>query len=218
MTEPESTTDEYSQQRKAARNAHVWVNVIIFLSSAAGALFLVFVFSKIFPSDRKPADEVEVPTATLSKGIAALQGENEAGLVVDIRDVDATESYVEAYSKLLKRDLGIGNSGRLYRLVLSNIGEQDLDLTKLKIEFSGGYELQPLADFAAKPMAQGKLHVQQSRFRRTLPAGAVYQCLVFAEANAGKRPKSVSNMKSATVTDPSGEITLVKTQIKAQHP
>ncbi|MCF6228814.1 MAG: hypothetical protein L3J82_09180 [Planctomycetes bacterium] len=218
MSKPELATDDYAQQRKAARKAHIWVNVIIFLSSAAGALFLVFVFSKIFPSDRKPADEVEVPTATLSKSIAALQGENEVGLVVDIRDVDATEGYVEAYSKQLKRDIGISNSGRLYRLVLSNVGEQELDLSKLKIELSGGYEILPLADFTAKPTAQGKLHVQQSKFRITLPAGAVYQCLVFAEANAGERPKSVLNMKSATVTDPSGKIILAKTQIKAQHP
>ncbi|MHC4840029.1 MAG: hypothetical protein ACYTDT_03575 [Planctomycetota bacterium] len=214
MTEQTDDDQNSIDQQKAARRAHIWVNAVIFLSSAAGALFLVFVFSKLFPSGFKDQDEVDVPTATLADGISVLTGINESGLSVEIRDVDATEGYADAYTKQLQSDIGIDQIGRLYRLTIANSGEQTLDLASLKIELADGKALQPLSKYSSNPTTLGKLHVMQSNFQRSLPAGGVVQCLVFVSGSNS----SVAKMKTAKVSDTSGDFALEKTEIRAQQP
>lgn len=203
----ETPDDEFATQQKLARRLNIWVNVIIFLSSGAGALFIIFVVSQIFPSGRKTPDDVNVPAATLSSSIIAFHGQNDSGLYIDIRDLDATEGYADTYGRQLQKDIGINKPGRIYRLNISNVGEQSLDLSNLVIQL-GGHELKPLAEYSSNPTLLGRLHVQQSKFRRQLTAGSTIQCLVFA----ADMKASISEIESAAFEDRSGKFELEKSR------
>src|SRR5690606_6519652 len=93
------------------------LNILVGLSALAGAVFFAYVLYTVKPFGRKTADPIDVPVSAAGPRVGLLSADDkEAGLEITLRDIDDAPTYRDALSETMRRELGIEQPGRLYRL------------------------------------------------------------------------------------------------------
>ncbi len=182
--------ESFEQARRDARRAQLAMNALVILSAIAGAAFFGFVLFTIKPFGERVPEPVQIPTSQSSGTMSIVEGDT-GGLRAELRDLDPAPGYSGELSARLAADLGIGQSGRLYRLALRNGRDAPVEVSLGGFSLTGkdgttwsAQWIGSVAD-AEKASAMGRLRLSQAASGVTLPPGGEYQLDVFI---AGEPP------------------------------
>jgi hypothetical protein len=194
--------DEFQKARREVRRAQLALNFLVILSAAAGTAFFGYVLYTIRPFGGGKPEPVVIPTSQAGATVASLEGED-GGILVSVHDLDEASAYSAELSERMRKDLAIGEAGRIFRLSVHNTGETEisLKLESLTLTSVDGRQWQarwlPQVAAADKATAVGRMRIAQGATAFALPAGAQRQLNVFIAGDPPGTAKLKSGLLSA---------------------
>lgn len=213
MTE-DAPEPAFESSQKESRRATWALNGLVVLSALAGAVFFGYVLHTVNPWGGREAPPVEIPVSAPGAKVGMLVADK-GGLSLTLKDVDEAPTYREELSRVMLRDLGISQTGRLYVLEVRNGGEQSREFAPGLFEVSDGqarkWRVQWLKDVAdsGKATGTGALRLEQSAHRFSLAKGESRQLFVFI-ASGADTPPSAEDLVA-------GEVQLSGATVKLEH-
>ena len=191
MTDPEPANTEFEVSRAQARKAQIAMNVLVILSSVAASTFLFFVLFQMQPFGSRGGADVEIDTSAVPASVPLLRGTADAGLEVEVADLDEADSYRDKLNETMRKSMGVSVAGRLYRLRVHSSAKEAIEIAAptLELREKGGlaWKAQWLRGVADRDSATatGKLALDQAVSEYTLAPGESRQLMFFV---AGESP------------------------------
>lgn len=211
MPETDEPTPQ-DREHKEARRAQWALNVLVVFSAFAGSVFFAYVLYSIRPFSPDEVPSVEGPTSSVGERVGLLSSvDEETGLAVTLRDVDNAPGYRRELSEVMRNGMGIESPGRIYLLIVRNLGEEEYDVNLRSLTVSAGGEswaVRWVGDVAedSNASAAGRMRIAQSESRFTLAPGAERQLYVHASAGAGGAAPAAEEFSGGELSLESGAV------------